>query len=53
MPEISVHGYECCRCGHTWVPTSFTSRGEGRRIRPLICPKCKSPYWDTPRRKPK
>ena len=30
----------CLRCGHTWV----------KRIeKPKFCPKCRSPYWDTPR----
>jgi hypothetical protein len=35
------------RCGHEWYP---------RQDRPpKVCPnpKCKSPYWDTPRRVPK
>jgi len=32
----------CYRCGHRWPP-----RGEDR---PRICPKCKSPYWDRPRK---
>lgn len=30
-----------CRCGHEWLP-----RGE---VRPTVCPKCKSPYWDRPK----
>lgn len=30
---------KCCRCGHRWP-----SRGD-----PAICPKCKSPYYRTPR----
>ena len=30
----------CLRCGHTWV----------KRIeKPKFCPRCRSPYWDTPR----
>jgi|GEM_PF-5311554 len=33
----------CCeRCEHEWVPR------EGPP--PRVCPKCKSPYWDRPRR---
>jgi hypothetical protein len=45
MPKrrITVWEYACERCGHRWVP-----RGPGA---PRICPTCKSPYWDTPRRK--
>lgn len=41
MPEITMKGYQCTRCNHTWVP-----RDEGK---PMVCPKCKSPYWDKPR----
>ena len=34
----------CLRCGHEWV----------KRIpHPIRCPKCRSPYWDRPRRNPK
>jgi hypothetical protein len=31
-----------CRCGHEWLPRS----GE----KPRVCPKCKSPYWDRPKK---
>ncbi len=45
MPKvpITVMGYRCSRCGHEWVPKN------GDR-QPVACPKCKSPYWDRPRR---
>jgi predicted Zn-ribbon and HTH transcriptional regulator len=42
LPEITLKGYLCERCGHTWVPKE--------NIKPKVCPKCKSPYWDTPRK---
>jgi len=29
--------FVCKRCGHDWA---------SRQVRPTICPKCKSPYWD-------
>jgi len=44
MPEITLLGYECTRCGHRWRPRL--------EARPLICPRCKSAYWDRPRRAP-
>jgi DNA-directed RNA polymerase subunit RPC12/RpoP len=44
MPEVMLRGYRCERCGHEWIPRSTT---EGK---PTICPKCKSPYWDKPRK---
>ena len=37
-----ITGLKCKRCSHEWVP-----RGSGT---PKVCPKCKSPYWDTERR---
>lgn len=40
-----VYLYGCrCRCGHEWLP-----RNKGDK--PRVCPKCKSPNWDLPRKK--
>jgi predicted Zn-ribbon and HTH transcriptional regulator len=44
MPKVKIWGYRCERCGHEWVPRD-------KNKEPQVCPKCKSPYWDTPRRK--
>lgn len=46
MPEkvkITVWGYRCERCGHEWVPLRPTP--------PRVCARCKSAYWDTPKRR--
>jgi predicted Zn-ribbon and HTH transcriptional regulator len=43
--EIRVKGFRCERCGHEWVPRDL-------EIEPRVCPKCKSPYWNIPRRRP-
>jgi hypothetical protein len=32
---------KCLRCGHEWIPR--------RPIKPKVCPKCTSPYWDKPK----
>lgn len=40
---IAVMGYRCERCEHEWVPRM-------RDRAPMVCPTCKSPYWDRPRR---
>lgn len=40
--KVQLWGWRCHRCNHEWLP-----RGEGV---PRVCPKCKSPYWDRPRR---
>ncbi len=44
MPKVKilVWGYRCERCQHEWVP-----RAEEE---PRVCPKCKSPYWNKPRK---
>ena len=31
---------KCSRCGHEWQP---------RKEEVVICPKCKTPYWDRKR----
>ena len=40
---ITVMGYRCERCGHEWVPRAPEHE-------PKVCPKCKTPYWDQPRK---
>lgn len=40
---VTKMGWRCDRCGHEWVPKT-----EG--FVPAVCPKCKSPYWNRPRR---
>lgn len=44
IKETIITGYKCrCeRCDHQWVSTRGTM--------PRICPKCKSAYWDVPRK---
>jgi len=41
MAKIKIIGYKCERCGHIWV---------GRGKQPIVCAKCKSPYWNKPRK---
>lgn len=45
MAKILIEGYQCERCAHKWI-----SR-EGKE--PKVCPKCKSPYWNTPKKEKK
>lgn len=44
MGEIKIDGFKCERCGHLWVGRI------GRKEKPVVCPKCKSPYWNIPRK---
>lgn len=32
---------ECLRCGHKWVPRTSDIK---------TCPKCRSPYWNEPKK---
>jgi len=41
--KIKVSGFRCERCDHEWVPRDIN-------VEPRVCPKCKSPYWNRPRR---
>lgn len=43
MPKVLLEGYRCERCGHEWLP-----RDKGKK--PKVCPRCKNPYWDTPKK---
>lgn len=45
MAKIKIDAYKCERCDHVWVP-----RDEKE---PKVCPKCKSPYWNSPKKKNK
>ena len=41
---------ECLRCGHTWVAKPKLDKGKVKIGYPIVCPKCKSPYWDMPKK---
>jgi len=45
--RVNIEGYKCERCGHIWVPRKYT--GDKNEPEPVICPKCKSPYWNKPK----
>jgi hypothetical protein len=40
---ITVMGFRCERCGYEWVPRDIEQE-------PKNCPRCKSPYWNRPRK---
>jgi predicted Zn-ribbon and HTH transcriptional regulator len=42
MRAMLVWGWSCHRCKHEWLPRVLAH--------PRVCPKCKSPYWNRPRR---
>jgi len=46
MPKVQLWGYRCERCGHEWLPRDRADDAS----EPRVCPKCKSPYWNVPRK---
>jgi hypothetical protein len=45
MGKVKIDAYKCERCGHIWTP-----RGDKE---PVVCARCKSPYWNIPRKNKK
>ena len=39
--KVKISRLKCERCRHKWSP---------RKTEVIICPKCKSPYWDKPKK---
>lgn len=44
MGEVKIirDGFSCERCGYKWVPK--------KKSHPRVCPKCKSAWWDVPKK---
>jgi len=40
--NIKIPKLKCKRCGYKWIP---------RKEEVIVCPRCKSPYWNVERRK--
>ncbi len=45
VSKVMLPGFRCDRCQHEWLPRDKSKD-------PLVCPKCKSAYWNTPRTRP-
>jgi Zn finger protein HypA/HybF involved in hydrogenase expression len=43
LARVKLTGFKCERCEHEWCP-------KNPKELPKTCPKCRSPYWDTPRK---
>lgn len=56
LVKLVMWGYRCLRCRHEWVPRGVEPpKEEGKKPpdpeeEPRVCPKCKSPYWNRPRK---
>jgi DNA-directed RNA polymerase subunit RPC12/RpoP len=58
LVKLTMWGYRCLRCAHEWVPRDVEQTVDGKKPsepddEPRVCPKCKSPYWNRPRRNEK
>lgn len=51
MGEVKLDGYICERCGHIWAPRQ--DKSTDKKTLPTVCPRCKSPYWNSPRKNKK
>jgi hypothetical protein len=54
LVKVTAWGYRCLRCEHEWIPRGL-DQAPGKRPpdqaeEPRVCPKCKSPYWNRPRK---
>ena len=50
MAIIQLKGYQCERCNHVWHPKTINQENPTEIEIPTICPSCKSPYWNKPRK---
>ena len=39
--EVKIDGWQCERCGYSWAKGT---------VYPKTCAKCRTPYWDRPRK---
>lgn len=44
MGKVQVEACKCNQCGYVWLPREGNPN-------PIACSKCKSPFWDRPKRK--
>ena len=50
----TVNAFRCLRCGHEWIPRANMNELTGTvKDKPRLCPKCKSAYWDRPKKNKK
>ena len=50
VPIVDIRGFECNRCWYRWAPRTVPRDGEEPTEMPLRCPKCKTSYWNRPRK---
>jgi len=48
--QKQVWAFRCERCGYEWLPRKLWDESKPP---PTVCPKCKNPYWNKPKKKQK
>ncbi len=48
MGEVKISGFVCERCSHKWT-SRLNKKLQVQNHLPIVCPSCKSPYWNIPR----
>lgn len=46
MVAVVLNKNVCLRCTREWYSRP---KADGSLVLPLVCPKCKSPYWNKPK----
>jgi len=41
IPEFRLMTFICLRCDRMWYPR--------KPVKPTVCPRCHSPYWNMPK----
>ena len=44
--NLKVKGYRCLRCNYEWMPR----KNKKKKGKPRTCPKCRTTYWDKPKK---
>ena len=49
---VSLKPVRCLRCGYVWMPKVkfFDGGSAAKMISPVVCAKCRSPYWHIPKK---
>ena len=48
MAVVLIAAYSCERCSHCWLPRQGIEKNP--ELQKGVCPRCKSPYWNKPRK---
>ena len=51
LKKIEIFAFQCLKCDHLWIPrVELSQLKNGVKEEPIICPSCKSAYWNKQRK---